>query len=149
MGWHKLFGLFGCDLIATTDWKLIVQILTLVAVIIGWIVVHKMSALRDLANERRKLRVSYLEEAFEKLIKAGSGKDTTSLEEAIAKVQLIGSKEQIDFAIKIGKSLENGNADNETYGKLVTNIRNTLRKEFEMEKIDEKIHYLDMKKPEK
>jgi hypothetical protein len=50
------------------DWKLFAQLLvTFLVAALGWWAAHALSSRRDLANERRKLRVSYLLEAYRKL----------------------------------------------------------------------------------
>jgi hypothetical protein len=58
------------------DWKLFVQMgaTLLIAFGGGWMG-HHFSTWRDLANERRKLRVSYLLEAYRKLEGASNRED--------------------------------------------------------------------------
>src|SRR3970040_1763407 len=52
------------------DWKLFAQLLaTFFVAAFGWWVAHSLSDRRDLANERRKLRVNYLLDAYRKLRK--------------------------------------------------------------------------------
>jgi hypothetical protein len=144
MSWNGLLGPLGCDLLVKTDWKLIVQILTFLAVIGGWYKVNELSARRDLQNEQRKLRISYQVEAFENLHKAAHGKDLEALEQAIAKVQLVGSKEQINLAMKIGNSL-----NTDAYNELTKDIRDKLRKELHLEPITEQIRYLKLEEKKK
>jgi hypothetical protein len=50
------------------DWKLFAQLaVTLVVAVLGGWVGHRLSMRRELAGERRKLRVSYLLEAYRRL----------------------------------------------------------------------------------
>src|SRR5438309_10729719 len=82
------------------DWKLLAQLLvTFAVVVLGWWVGHELSARRDLANDRRKLRVTYLLEAYRKLEVASNRDDPksnrTQLEVAIADVHLLGSSKQV------------------------------------------------------
>jgi histidyl-tRNA synthetase len=150
MNWNDFLGPLGCDLLVKTDWKLVVQILTFLAVIGGWFKVNELSARRDLDNERRKLRVSYLVEMFEKLDKIGREGETKadwdSLDEAIAKIQIIGSKEQIDLLMKFAKALTENNADNSSFEQLVHSMRDTLRKELDIEKVEGPVYHIKRKK---
>jgi hypothetical protein len=150
MNWNEFLGPLDCELLVKTDWKLIVQILTFLTVIGGWYRVNELSARRDLENERRKLRVGYLVEMYEKLDKIGREghlkADFDSLDEAIAKIQLIGSKGQIDLLTKFAKALANSNADTNSLEKLVQSMRDTLRKELDMEKVEGPVYHIKWNK---
>jgi hypothetical protein len=88
------------------DWKLFAQLAgtIVVAVLAGWFG-HYLSARRDVANERRKLRISYLLEAYTKLEGASNRDDLKShwsqFESAIADIQLLGS----DQSGVVGKAI--------------------------------------------
>jgi hypothetical protein len=58
------------------DWKLFSQlVVTFMVAALGWWAGHFLSSRRDLANERRKLRVTYLLEAYRKLESAAHPSD--------------------------------------------------------------------------
>ena len=85
------------------DWKLFAQLFVtvLVAISAGWLG-HHLAARRDLLNERRKMRVGYLLEAYRKLEGAGHRSEPEKvwplLESAIADIQLLGSPQQAELA---------------------------------------------------
>jgi hypothetical protein len=85
------------------DWKLFAQLaVTLVVAVLGGWVGHYFSARRDVANERRKLRISYLLEAYRRLEGASNRDDPKTswpqFESAIADIQLLGSPHQVLLA---------------------------------------------------
>jgi len=120
------------------DWKLFT---TLLVVSLGWWVAHYLSARREVTNERRKLRVSYLLEAYRKLEQAVHPLDPKAkqeqLESAIADIQLLGSPSQVTMASEFAKSLAN-NSEASLDG-LLFNLRESLRLELQLESVNEKI----------
>jgi len=131
------------------DWKIFAQLLaTFVVAALGWWAAHVLTTRRDLANERRKLRVSYLLEAYRALegavhtLEPENGK--ARLQSAIADIQLLGSPEQVqlasEFALQMGKSNE-APAD-----ELLSNLRASLRNELELENVDQKIVFMRFQK---
>jgi isochorismate synthase EntC len=112
------------------DWKLFAQLaVTLfVAALGGWIG-HHLSMRRDLTTERRKLRVSYLLEAYRKLEGAANRADPKAcrpdLESAVADIQLLGSFHKVvlarKFAIEIARDRTSSLDD------LLLDLRQSLR----------------------
>jgi hypothetical protein len=127
------------------DWKLFAQLfVTFVVAALGWWSAHALSARRDLANERRKLRVSYLIEAYRRLESGANSSDPktkqSQLESAIADIQLLGSPSQVNMARHFAKSIsENGES---SLDELLYDLRNSLRTELQLECVDEKIVFL-------
>jgi hypothetical protein len=124
------------------DWKIFAQLLvTFVVAALGWWAAHVLTTPRDLANERRKLRVSYLLEAYRALEGAVYTPEPENkkarLQSAIADIQLLGSSE---FALQMGKSNE-APAD-----ELLSNLRPSLRNELELENVDQKIVFMRFQK---
>src|SRR5260370_23967828 len=80
-------------------WQLLV---TFVVAIVGWWVAHWLTSKRDVENERRKLRITYLIEAYRRLESASHAADPKSkypaLESAIADIQLLGTSRQVTLA---------------------------------------------------
>jgi len=79
-----------------------ISVLSLGMSVVGWWIVHHFSSRRDLANERRKLRVSYLLDAYRRLESASNRTNMTShranFESAVADIQLLGSPRQVALA---------------------------------------------------
>lgn len=74
------------------DWKLFAQLaVTLIVAVVGGWAGHYLSMRRDLTSERRKLRVSYLLEAYRRLEGASNrelaGPVLTDLESALADIR--------------------------------------------------------------
>jgi len=127
------------------DWKLFAQLVVAFCVaVLGWWVGHGLSSRRDLANDRRKLRVSYLLEAYRRL-EAGSNRSNAEpyraqLESAIADVQLLGSPTQVKMARAFARDMaqhSEGSLDD-----LLADLRRSLRDELQLESADESIIFL-------
>jgi hypothetical protein len=127
------------------DWKLFAQLfVTFIVSALGWWVAHALSSRRDVANERRKLRVSYLLEAYRKLEGAANPTNPTSkrdqLEAAIADIQLLGSPSQVKMASEFANEIsQNGGA---SLNDLLFDLRDSLRLELQLEKVNEKVIFL-------
>lgn len=89
------------------------------------------------------MRAAYLIEIWRKLERASNREDNShsdQLEEALADIQLLGSKEQALMARDIAKSFaETRRAE---LGSLLENIRNSLRNEIGLKGVEEKIIHL-------
>lgn len=127
------------------DWKLFGQFaVTLVVAILGGWIGHHFSARRDVANERRKLRISYLLEAYRRLEGASNRDDPKTswrqFESAIADIQLLGSAHQVlparQFSIDMAKNRTAPLDD------LIFDLRQSLRSELDLEPISEKVLFL-------
>ena len=128
------------------NWSLLAPLLvTAFVAIFGWLVVHRLSAARDRANKRRDLRVQYLIDAYRRLENAGNRNSrtadySTALESAVADIQLFGSPAQVKLARQFALDFaDNGVA---TLDPLLDNLRNDLRAELRLHRIDESITYL-------
>lgn len=143
--------LFRCILADRTktgknmDWKLFAQLfVTFVVAALGWFFAHYFSARRDLSNERRKIIVSYLLEAYRRLEAAAHASDQKSkrnqVESAIADIQLFGSPQQVRMAADFARTISSeGGASMDA---LLLNLRNSLRAELKLEGVDGKIFHL-------
>ena len=127
------------------DWKLFAQlcVTVLVAISGGWLG-HHLAARRDLLNERRKLRVAYLLEAYRKLEGAGNRGDPETvwplLESAIADIQLLGSPQQADLARRF--ALDMARHHTAPLDPLVNDLRDSLRQELQLPEVRETVTYL-------
>jgi hypothetical protein len=120
------------------DWNLFSQLLVTFSVAaLSWWFAHHFSARRDLANERRKLRVSYLLEAYRKLERASNRDDLksywTDFESAIADIQS-----------SLARQFATGMAAHHTASldELIFDLRQSLRSELELEPVSDKVVYL-------
>ena len=127
------------------DWRLFAQLaVTLVVAVRGGSLGHYLSARRDLANERRKLRITYLLEAYRRLEGASNRDDPKSgwpqMESAIADIQLLGSADQVSPARQFAAEMaRNSNAG---LDELILDLRQSLRSELELEPVSDKVIYL-------
>jgi hypothetical protein len=111
--------------------------------LVGWLAAHYFSSRRDLANDRRKLRISYLLEAYRKLEGASNRGDTAAdwaqFESAIADIQLLGSAKQVSlarhFAFTVAKERTASLDD------LIFDLRQSLRSELELEPVSEHVFF--------
>jgi hypothetical protein len=127
------------------DWKLFVQLaVTLVVAILGGWLGHHFSTRRDVANERRKLRISYLLEAYRRLEGASNRDDPNTcwpqFESAIADIQLLGSAHQVSLARQF--ALEMATNRTAPLDDLIFDLRQSLRSELNLEPISEKVLFL-------
>ena len=95
-------------------------------------------------NERRKLLVSYLVEAYRKL-ESASNRDNHKevlplFESAIADIQLLGSVRQVAMARQFALDM----AQNRTASldDLIFDLRQSLRRELELDPVEAKVVYL-------
>lgn len=127
------------------DWKLFTQLLVtvIVALMAGWLG-HYLAARRDLLNERRKLRVTYLLEAYRKLEDTANRSDSERtwplFESAIADIQLLGSPAQVELARRF--VLDMAQRQTASLDPLVNDLRHSLRRELELPQIRETVVYL-------
>ena len=119
---------------------------TIILACVGWYVVHYQNLRREITAEKRKLRVSYLLEVYRKLEGASNRRNTTStqhmldIESAIADIQLLGTKHQVELAVEFTKvfvSKKSASLDD-----LLQDLRNSLRVELELENVRPKLTFL-------
>ena len=116
---------------------LIPLLITAIVTIAGWYIVHLFATKRDRKNKQKELRINYLIEAWRKLEYASNRKDVNAVEyveKPIADIQLFGTKKQIELAIKIANELATTRGTNLI--ELLTELRQDLRRELNLEKID-------------
>lgn len=126
-------------------WTLFLQLVGTLAVAIagGWLG-HSLAATRDLTNERRKLRVTYLLEAYRRLESASNRDDiknvTGNFESAIADIQLLGSREQVELARSFAKEMSDHGTS--TLDTPMQDLRQSLRAELDLEPVQATIIYM-------
>lgn len=134
-------------------WKILI---TIVLAVIGWIVTfyvafcgwksaHKLTSERDVKNKKREIVLNYLIEAYfiltNDLTERGNinTKQAEKIEKIISQVQLFGSTKQVDLAKDIADCIGNGGIIE--YDSLINSLRDDLRKELELEKIEGNVHW--------
>jgi hypothetical protein len=127
------------------DWRLFAQLaVTLIVAALGGWAGHYLSMRRDLAAERRKLRVTYLLEAYRRLEGASNRDDAKrswpELESAIADIQLLGSPGQVALARRFAIEMASDSAA--SLDGLIFDLRQSLRAELELEPVKENVIYL-------
>ena len=126
------------------DWKLFLQlVVTAVVALAGGWAAHRFTARRDLLNERRKMRIAYLLEAYRKLEDASNRDDPErtwpKFERAIADIQLLGSPEQVVLARTF--ALDMAQHSTAPLDPLVNDLRRSLREELELLPVKENVVY--------
>jgi hypothetical protein len=127
------------------NWTLFIQLTAtaFVAVMASWLS-HRFSSERDVANERRKMRIQYLLDAYRRLESASNRPnidgDWSKFESAVADVQLLGGAQQVrlarEFALNMAK---NGTAPLDP---LIEDLRASLRSELLLEAVRENVVYV-------
>jgi hypothetical protein len=130
------------------NWTLFAQlaVTVVVAVMAAWIT-HRFASERDAKNERRKLRIQYLLEAYRTLERTTSasqekGERSAAWEKAASDIQLLGDAEQV----RLTQEWVTEFSDRQTalLDPLLASLRQSLRKELGLEKVDDAVKYLRM-----
>lgn len=126
------------------DWKLFLQmIVAFLVAALGWWAAHWFTSRRDLNNERRKIIVQLLLEAYRKLESASNREEAkthwSDIESAIADIQLLGSLRQATLAMEFSTSM----AKNQTASldPILLELRDSLRSELKLSPLSKKIIY--------
>ena len=123
---------------------LIPLVLTAMVAVVGWIVVHHLSASRDRENKRREKLTEFLIDAYRRIEKYPcrqlSPDNAADFESAIADVQLFGSPHLVQLAQSVAEDIpKSGVAQAD---QLLLELRKVLRKELGLEEVPNKIIYL-------
>lgn len=110
--------------------------LTLAASIVIAVCAYIFDKERDRVNLRRELRTRYLLTSYHDLEKISNRERTQEfdrlLEDNIAKVQLLGTKEQVDLARKFAFELADQDQDGACLDPLLDKLRADLRDELRL-----------------
>lgn len=116
------------------------------AIIASWPIVHYFNLRREIAAEKRKLRVTYLLEAYRRLEDAGNrplqkgGRHSHDIETAIADIQLLGTPEQVKLAQAF--AIEFAESRTGSFDPILQSLRRSLRSELELEPVDDILKFL-------
>ena len=114
-----------------------------IVIVLGWIVAHYFTNKRDRIAKRRDISLEHLIKAYRILtdeISHRENPDVKKLEAIITDIQLFGTKEQINLAKKMADEAAQ-NHDFEL-DPLINCLRNDLRKELQLSKIDGNVKWL-------
>ena len=124
-------------------------IVTIVLAAIGWMFGHYLSAKRDAKTKKRELVTEHLIKSFEAIVAfsavvvgnvPGSRNIAGDFNNAITKIQLLGSSKQIELINKITEMMsEKKNIDREALDMLLCDLRKELRVELNLNDVNEKI----------
>jgi predicted nucleotidyltransferase len=105
----------------------------------GWFAVHRLTAWRDRVNHNRKMRTDFLVKAFQGLANAANRPPTPGaqhfrdMESAVADIQLLGSKAQVELVEKFTEEFEA--TKQASLDPLLNSLRKDLRKELGYEQL--------------
>lgn len=143
-----------CLVLTSIDWRFVATLgLPAAVVVIGWFLVHRLSAQRDLAIRRREARVRALESAYLRLAISANRPLTTEamdgIETFVSEIQLYGTPKQIELMTRIveGLTLPNNPV---SFDAILKDLRDTIRAELRLESISGSIWWFrfDRKAPE-
>ncbi|MGE0052178.1 MAG: hypothetical protein AB7S49_11710 [Arcobacter sp.] len=119
--------------------------ITIILAILGWIIAHYFTSKRDVSNKKREIILNYLIEAYliltNDLTERGEIdlKKAEKIEKIMSQVQLLGSKEQVNLVKKLAVSI--GKNEINEYDSLINSLRDDLRMELELEKIEGNVQW--------
>ncbi|RZV15901.1 hypothetical protein D3M61_01020 [Aliarcobacter butzleri] len=127
------------------DFEYLKIMLSVIIAVIGWIIAHYFTSKRDVSNKKREIRLNYLIEVYliltNDLTERGNidSKKAERIEKIISQVQLLGSKKQVELVKTLADSI--GKGEIIEYDTLINSLRDDLRKELELEKIEGNVHW--------
>jgi hypothetical protein len=120
-------------------------IITICLAVIGWLIAHSFTAKRDLKNKQREILITHLINAYRILTNDVSHRELTDernekLENILADIQFFGSKEQVKLAKNLAVTVAEGGQFE--LDPLINSLRNDLRKELNLPKVEGNIKWL-------
>ena len=122
-------------------------IIQCIITVIGWIVVYILAIRQNTQIKKKEVTIEYLIQAWGKLEKASNRKDNrynTEIETAIADIQLLGTKQQIELAQQFAEEFARNKEISAL--ELLILLRENLRKELKLEKAPRKFKFLRFSK---
>ena len=119
-------------------------IFSLLSAIIGGLVAHRLALLRQKFVTQNEIRIEFLIDAYRQIERNSNvpkGRyDASQLEAAIADIQLLGTKRQTELAQQFATNFASeGQA---SLDELLADLRDTLRRELELETVPKTVKYL-------
>lgn len=119
-------------------------VLAALVAIVGFGITHTLTSRRDISAEKRKVRISFMIEAYRKL-ESGScrgpnaAKYSEAFHSALADIQLLGSPTQVAIARKMASALGTGTGEPVTINELLNALREELRSELNLPKVSDQL----------
>jgi hypothetical protein len=110
------------------------QIVTVLVVLVGWMIVHRLTAWRDRANHKRQIQTEYLISAYRRLANAANRPSVANspyfrdMESAIADIQLFGDEKDVKLVNEF--LVEFSSKGQASMDSLLTKLRDKLRSEL-------------------
>jgi hypothetical protein len=114
--------------------------------VLGWPIAHWLASKREILADKRKLRVTYILEAYRRLENAGNrsiGPESAEghdIESAIADIQLLGTPKQIELAVKFADAFATDGVA--SFDPILYDLRNSLRQELALEPTNASLKFL-------
>jgi len=110
-----------------------------IVAVLGWFVAHQFNVYRDRTNKQRDLRIQFLLEAYRRLESAANRpeagkKEQDKFESAIADIQLLGTKSQIEELMRFLAEWNSSSKGGASINPLLELLRTHLRNELKLEK---------------
>ena len=113
----------------------------------GWIVVYILAIRQNNRLKKKEVTIEFLIQAWRRLERASNRKDGkyyTDIENAVADIQLLGTKRQIELAQQLAKEIAE-NRGGEALELLIL-LREDLRKELMLEETPREFKFLRFSK---
>lgn len=125
------------------NWELLIGSLI---VVIGWFISHYFSQKRDAKNKRKEIVLDFLIRSYRILSNDISNREINTIDSKykfeclISDLQLFGSYNQVELAIKIAIEMRtNGNSN---LDELINDLRDSLREELNLNKVKGNVEYI-------
>ena len=142
-----------CQNLPDLDWKLIATVgIPTAVVVVGWFFGHWLNARRDLAIRKREARLKALEAAYMRLATSSNRplteKSMDDIETFVSELQLYGTPRQIQLMTEIVEGFKKPN-NTISYDAILADLRDTIRKELELEPISGAVWWLRLNRGKK
>lgn len=116
---------------------------------IGWIAAHYFTSKRDISNKRREISIEHLINAYRVLTNEISHRKLNddrkvALENLLSDIQLFGSDEQVAMSKSLADEVAEGGSFE--LDPLINSLRNDLRAQLKLEKVQGNVRWLRFEK---
>jgi len=135
-------------------------LISIASSILGGLIVavanHFMTKRRDEHKQKGDLRIAYLIESWKRIERASNTENATpeqksklydELEDALASITLLGTRQEVDLASQLAHAMGRGGSADST--KLLNGLRNGVRSELGLEAVDGMTFFVRMKRMHK
>ena len=123
-------------------------VVTVILAVVGWIIGHYFTERRNRINKRREISLDHLISAYRILTQDITHREWNAdsrlkFEKVISEIQLFGTKEQVQISINIIKEFAKKRTVDLDI--LINSLRNDLRNQLDLDKIDGNVFHLRTK----